>query len=181
MYDIDCDKELVSVNLTYLTGVEQHGFTGGWLKENEILTSYPQRGEGFPETMEAACEFANNAIGGNLSYEITPHTEKSHYHGPWPAPAWMDVEEKGYTLSMTGTKDQIDLVLVELADADYGTPERNALLAEWTHPIQSVKGHYAAKERIGSLEETYQRQFNRTERSTPEKETTTVEITFERT
>ena len=29
MYDIDCDKELVSVNLTYLTGVEQHGFTGG--------------------------------------------------------------------------------------------------------------------------------------------------------
>ena len=41
MYDIDCDKELVSVKLTYLTEVEQHGFTGGWLKENEILTSYP--------------------------------------------------------------------------------------------------------------------------------------------
>ena len=130
--------------------------------------------------MEAACEFASNAMGGNLSYDITPHQEKSHYGGPWPAPAWMDVEQKGYTLSMTGTKDQIDLVLVELADADYGTPERNALLAEWTHPFQSVKGHYAAKDRIESLGETYQRQFNRTESSTPEKETTTVEVTFER-
>ena len=178
MYETDIDQ--VCVKLTYLTDVTS-SLSRAFAPTHIERTTYPQRDEDF-ET-DIACAVISvgwSNMDDVLDYEVTPYDHRESMASPHPGTALVHTEEKGYTLSMTGRREAMDSVIEELADFGYGLPEKNAIIADWKHPVQSFKGHRQMAETIDLLGELYEERVVSSNESREGVDITNKEVTYER-
>lgn len=175
----ETDTEQVCVKLTYLTEVDRTTMSGFPSPQNiRDITVYSERVDGLENCMRWAGDLVAEEVDPGFTYTVTPYESSSLPMGMAPTSMLASKEEKGYTLTMAGTKEAIDDVITELGDSGYGLPERNAWVADWNHPIRSVKGTRHAANTIESLTDFYLPQERSTRESTPEWVTFRREVTF---
>lgn len=142
--DTDC---LERVELNYVSE-RTDSFHSAYVSPRTEQTVYDDRQEGFSDFMAD--------LGTKIAEEYGATVEVSAYEGEKhsaigraTAVFW---ETSGVSVSVVGNDDAIEAYMEGVAKGGYGLPQDKSFIADWHHPIQSVKGYMTAKDTLKDLE-----------------------------
>ncbi|MDP6627874.1 MAG: hypothetical protein QGG50_08220 [Methanopyri archaeon] len=136
----ETDGPLERVELNYVTE-QTDCFNSSLLGGFKTHTVYDQRQEGFTEFMDGLATEMNDMFGASVdisSYE-------GHVLSANRALANAYRESDGIKVTLTGTKEAVKGFVTMVAERGYGLPQEEWFMADWHHPIQSVKGYCTSR------------------------------------
>ncbi len=145
--DTDC---LERVELNYVSERTQN-FHSAYISPRTEQTVYDDRQEGFSDFM--------TDLGAKITEEYGATVDVSAYVGEEHAAIGRSTavfsKTSGARVSIVGNDDAIEAYMEGIAEGGYGLPQEKSFMADWHHPIQSVKGYMTAKETLKDLEEDF--------------------------
>ena len=145
--DTDC---LERVELNYMSE-RTDSFHSAYISPRTEQTVYDDRQDGFSDFM--------SDLGAKVAEEYGATVEVSAYEGEKRSAIGSHTavfsELSGARVSIVGNDDAIEAYMEGLAEGGYGLPQEKSFMADWHHPIQSVKGYMTARETLKDLEEEF--------------------------
>ena len=145
----EIEAHLERVELNYVTERTESAHSA-YFSPSHTETVYDQRGEGFSEFLTQLGAELESRYDGSLAIEVIPYQgEKHSIIGRSSA---VFTETDGVRVSIMGPDLAIEELMGGIAKAGYGIPQDKSFVADWHHPVQSVKGYISARGCVKALE-----------------------------
>ncbi len=148
MYEIETDTPIERVELDYVTTEHEWMSTRPFRNSNELTTVYDDRQEGFAESLAEIGQEVAEAYGATI--EVAPYEEHTTHYGRFLA---QKIDTEGMRVTITGSAEAIEDMMISVAAEGHGLTQYRSVLADWRHPVQSVKGFWTALQAHKVLED----------------------------
>ena len=140
---------LERVELNYVSE-RTDSFHSAYFSPRTEQTVYDDRQEGFSDFMTDLGAKLESGYDGSLAIEVTPY--QGGKHTIFGRSSAVFTETDGVRVSIIGPDLAIEELMGGIAKAGYGIPQDKSFMADWRHPVQSVKGYLSARGCIEALE-----------------------------